>query len=370
MFTKDKAVPLVSLDDAALLEAERYSRKTHARAIASVGGGAARVLLINPVAVFSIAKSGWKGHKAFWSHEDLVAELNRRGLQPLPKGADESMGLLVAGQLVGIAAGEAVGVLLADSLVTDTVSSAAAGAAHGVVGSSVVDKFVGDQVAKAAGDAVKNAAEEAATSKFEDAGTSALGPGNAVLRPGVKGPPSPQPRARSPVLGFMRKPNTGPATATDHLTGRWEGWGEEVVEMVAVDTAEEGGANGAVAAGQAAAKASKPAYAAYFPITHRILTKLMPPAPSNGQPAPTPVAGVRYRLKFDLVFDGLIVSGKGLVDGCAVSGSVNASGTFVRLEEISENIVVTYDGKVAGGAIAGNWTSTDGRKGTFRITHF
>ncbi|KAJ3332325.1 hypothetical protein HDU76_000605 [Blyttiomyces sp. JEL0837] len=372
MFKKDTAVPLVTLDNETLLKAEKESRKTHKKAIAGVYGSTAR-LIYSPMAAYGIAKSGLKGHNSFWSHQDLLAEIHRRKLTPLPLSVDEHMGVLVAGQVVSFAAGSMIGEMLEP--VSDVAVSSVIGAGDSLGVGDHVAKFVSGKVAETIAEGtvdgvIVGAADHVASGAVGGDGVEEKDKGKV-------------PHQRKPVLGFIRKPHTGPAVVTSHLSGRWDGFAQEEEEVKSGEEGDRVGDGGeevdadlgsaATAVLQVVSDVQKRLSWGGTKPDDANGTKTSPakhqqPVLLPGQKLVTIVA--RYRLKMDLVFLGVKVQGKNWVDeDSSIEGIANEQGTLVTLTERNSNITVHYQGKVSGGQIIGRWKASDGREGAFKLTH-
>ncbi|KAJ1569646.1 hypothetical protein HK405_012019 [Cladochytrium tenue] len=343
MFRTDKAVPLVTLDDAALLEAERYSRKEHNKGVAGVLGGGVRVFY-SPLAVIGIAKAGAKGHKNFWSHEDVLAEVKRRGLTPLPKGLDENAGVLIAGQVVAAVAGNTLGEFLGNSVVHPGVELAA-NHIPSEIGANATE-FIGKKIAG-------NVAEEAVSATVNNTVDS--------LPAGVGGSAAPSPPSyRTPILSFLRRPRTGPASATKHLEGLWGGYARELIRVTAKATDD-----------------SEPNEKDELePLSQdddvpQIEEALGSQPRGIDEPASEFRVAQKYLMRLVLTFDGTSATGKSLVDPDAVvTGEADPAGRNLTLVEKSSSVEVTYVAKVAGGKIQGTWTSSDSRQGVFKLSHY
>ncbi|KAI9364514.1 hypothetical protein DFJ73DRAFT_809742 [Zopfochytrium polystomum] len=352
MFKRDDAVPLVTLDDETLLKAEREIRKTHSKSVAGVVGGGFRTLY-SPLAVIGIAKAGIKGHKSFWTHEDVLAEVKRRGLTPLPKGVDEHMGVLVAGQVVATVAGKTLGDSLASTVVEPTVSVAASALTSETVThvvNYVAKKVTGDIVEEAVATTVNNTIDSlpAGSAEKPDGPSDASKANNS-------------PKSRKPILGFIRKPRTGPATATSHLAGVWGGFGREL---------EWAAANGGSAEQKQAVASDQAETADEDVIDPDARKDLMETLSPESAPKGEFKECGKYLMRFDLLFDETRISGKNLLDPDAViSGTARADGQEITFTETNEGVEVTYRAKVAGGKMQGTWTSSDKRRGTFKLAH-
>ncbi|KAJ3207292.1 hypothetical protein HDU67_007579 [Dinochytrium kinnereticum] len=198
--------------------------------MASAGGGVFKTVFLNPISAVGMTKSTVKSHKAFWSLQDIHAEMRRRGghLKPLPKTAEESFLALALGQVVSIAAGEAVGDLVEGLGVGERVVEGAA---------SLFARQVDEVAGKLAGDVAENSVynytegsvvvnkrkgkngQVLADQQAVSASSSGLAENTAQSQDGEE----PKKHIRSPILGFMRRPNAGLQYATDHLSGHWEG---------------------------------------------------------------------------------------------------------------------------------------------------
>ncbi|KAJ3098257.1 hypothetical protein HK100_005142 [Physocladia obscura] len=93
---------------------------------------------------------------------------------------------------------------------------------------------------------------------------------------------------------------------------------------------------------------------------------------------------IKYRLKFSLAVTGTKVAGKNLLDDISVSGTCHESGTSLEWSETFSDsdddddgedstsggdLIISYSAKVSGGKMHGAWSATDGRKGTFSLSH-
>ncbi|KAI9347246.1 hypothetical protein BDR26DRAFT_854818 [Obelidium mucronatum] len=85
----------------------------------------------------------------------------------------------------------------------------------------------------------------------------------------------------------------------------------------------------------------------------------------------------RYRMKFELAFDpvsGSSFTGENVVDELKVDGVVSENGFFVDFGETAigadgQEVKVAYRGRIGGGLLIGEWISSDGRQGLFRLKH-
>ncbi|KAJ3029658.1 UNVERIFIED_CONTAM: hypothetical protein HDU68_011465 [Siphonaria sp. JEL0065] len=357
-------VPLITLDDATLLLAEKESRKTVAQAKSQIVGGTINLLLLSPMAVYSIAKSSKVSRREYWSHEELIKEIERRKLTVLPKTLDESGAALVGTQVVAVALGHALGPVVAGGVVGAATTGVVSTVSHFAV-SKVADNAVESVTVAATGKA-----SEAISSKFS------AGP--------------------EPVYTV---PDTNTVTATTHLNGTWSGFGKSEIEQTGSDSTGENQ--------KQTEKGFKGLYniaTDHFSHTSAVLKE----AKSSASPLKTLVSGlsnsvsttasavvtvvtgkgenavkeefavpIKYRMKFEFVVVGVKVSGKNLVDDLSVVGKCHESGTSIEWTESipkaeaggDSDLTVLYQAKIRGGQMVGTWTATDGRKGTFALSH-
>ncbi|KAJ3100210.1 hypothetical protein HDU97_002442, partial [Phlyctochytrium planicorne] len=280
-----------------LLQAELYARKSNKKAVAATAGASIKIIL-SPLAAFDLVKGARKSHFTFWNLQDIHVELANRNLKALPKGPDEHIVALALGQVAGIATGALVGKAVDAS----------------DIASSAVDGIVSHCMARHA----DKAADEIVGGMAENAVTSSLNKATKLAFPVSTEPPKPP---RSPLLGFIRKPDAGPAFATDHLQGLWRGSASRTDQIS---------------------------------------------------------AGGKFTVMLNLnVVDGAIV-GTGTAPGCVLSGSVNRQGTEVTIVETDGSTEITYHGTIRGGVMRGNWETThlfievsrEEKKGTFELRHF
>ncbi|KAJ3015194.1 UNVERIFIED_CONTAM: hypothetical protein HDU68_012838 [Siphonaria sp. JEL0065] len=79
---------------------------------------------MSPIAVVGIAKSANVKRREYWSHEELMKEIERRKLAVLPKTFDESNTALIGGQVVAIALGQSIGGMVGDAVGNNIVQGA------------------------------------------------------------------------------------------------------------------------------------------------------------------------------------------------------------------------------------------------------
>ncbi|KAJ3073931.1 hypothetical protein HDU98_000318 [Podochytrium sp. JEL0797] len=376
--TSDK-VPLVTLDDATLLLAEKESRKTIAVANSRIVGSSINLALLSPLAVFGIAKSAKVSRREYWSHDELIKEVARRKLAVLPKTFDESGTALVGGQVVAVALGHTLGGIVAGDLVGNAVAGVSGHVASMAISSSTAN------VVESATVNAANHASLAASSKFT-AGTS-------------------DPSYSLPSSDM---------TATSHLGGVWSGFGQSEVDTnseqstgkTTVTVLEETNAEtenvqptGLKGLFRSAAEIAsnhfthtqavfKNAISSSTPVK-TLVTGLTSSFSTTACAVITIVTGtkdsqtvtesfavpIKYRMKFEIVVNGTVVTGKNLVDDLVVKGKCHESGTLVEwAESIAKfdegtDLTVNYSGKIAGGKMTGYWAASDGRKGTFDLAH-
>ncbi|KAI9348121.1 hypothetical protein BDR26DRAFT_854011 [Obelidium mucronatum] len=359
-------VPLVTLDDATLLQAEKDTRKTVAQAKSRIIGGGVNLLLLSPMAVFSIAKSHKVSKREYWSHEDLMKEIERRKLTVLPKTFDESNAALLGGQVAAIALGHTVGGMVGDAVGTSV---------------SAVSTYI-------ASEATDHAVQEA-TITASGKVTDTIG-GNSI--------PNPQ--------SAYSLPDTS-STATNHLSGTWSGFGQSEVESNTPEpppykpdespkqeNIRPAGFKGLVVSAvsiaathlssttnaiKTAAASSTPLRTLVSGLSNSVVTtaSAVVTVVTAGKPGSTEVikedfaVPIKYRMKFEFGLTGVDVSGKNLVDGLAVTGKCHESGTVIHWSEYDKesDLTVSYQAKVSGGQMNGTWNATDGRKGTFALSH-
>ncbi|KAJ3195754.1 hypothetical protein HDU83_006678 [Entophlyctis luteolus] len=359
-------VPLVTLDDATLLAAEKESRKTVATAKSRIVGGSINLLLLSPMAVWTIAKSSKVSHREYWSHEELLKEIQRRKLTVLPKTFDESKTALVGGQLVAITLGHTVGNIVAGDLVGNATSSITNAIAH-----TAVERTT------------ENAVQSATVSNLGKISEAAAGTSHAPT-----------------VADRYSLPENMPAqaVATKHLNGVWAGFGQSEVEPSESQAAPapakaSSGVKGALQTAfdlasshvshtkdaiKSAAASSTPLRTLVTNIAGTVSTTsaaLMTVVTGNGADAVTEefAVPIKYRMKFTFSVNGTTVSGKNVIDGTPVSGKCHESGTIIEWTETvnddGEELTVSYSARVSGGKMIGIWSATDGRKGTFDLSH-
>jgi hypothetical protein len=261
--------------------------------MASVAGGAIKSF-VNPTSMYGIAKSGLRGHLSFWKHADLIAEVNRRGLTPLPKQIDESMGVLMAGQMVGLAAGETIGGFVSDAVVGPAMKGLASAAGMSLVESAAVNLVRDEVTDHFVGHAVEQAVQTPATNAIAGAVPEKLKPD----------PNTSKLRYKAPLLSFLRRPNTGPAYVTDHLKGIWEGWAAEAIQFSNNSPSELN-------------QASSPTPPARPPRDPPSSTSTRPPTPSVAAATSSTLADFSvpmYRMKIELAIEAMNVTAKNHVD--------------------------------------------------------
>ncbi|ORY40988.1 hypothetical protein BCR33DRAFT_719092 [Rhizoclosmatium globosum] len=320
------------------------SRKTIAKAKSNVVGSSIRLALLSPMAVYGIAKSSSTAKREYWSHEELIAEIERRKLTVLPKTFDESNSVLVGQQVSPLLLAYS-GTQLAHYVVTKTGS-------HAVEVASL----------SAAG-----VATDAAASKFSS------------------GP--------EPTYSLQNSTET----ATKHLSGLWSGFAQSEIEPASSrpSTPLEEDLESKASISDSSNSSGKPgpggirglissAKAQLSLTTSAIknsVSGLSKQAVSTASAVISVVTGkgadavveefavpIKYRMKVQLTIDGVKVSGKNLVDDLDVSGKCHEAGNAIEWQETipSEGVVVKYTAKVGGGHMNGSWTASDGRKGPFR----
>ncbi|KAJ3414782.1 hypothetical protein HDV05_006029 [Chytridiales sp. JEL 0842] len=347
MFSEDNAVPLVTLDNETLLIAEKDARKRHSKSVAQTAGGAVR-MIFSPLSVYGLARAGLRGHKACWAHQDILAEVQRRGLTPLPVGGDESRYVLAAGQIVTLAAGETIGGALANHVITPALEGWASAAGEGVANAAVHGLSEGKVVNHIVGSQVEHAVEK---------------PLNQAI---VAGMPQNQlapvaPSYYTPYLAKFRQPRKGPEHCTEHLQGIWKGWGgdhpAEFSQPAPISPPQE----------SAFQFQSAPLYDTRFltgPIPSSYTSDNSPlsslnessvsnedrsyltgiprsPSPFATPRSPSPLSAnnttgtLTYMLEFELWIQATLVTGRNLVDPRnQVTGTVNPAGTHMTLKEV------------------------------------
>ncbi|KAJ3343292.1 hypothetical protein HDU83_005727 [Entophlyctis luteolus] len=151
----------------------------------------------------------------------------------------------------------------------------------------------------------------------------------------------------------------------DHFSGDWLGFGEEI-ELAIVNVDDEDEETRAIEA--LAAKSSRTAP----------LANLAPDTDGRGHKKSVVVLA-RYRMHFQFSFDsgaGGLFTGRNMVDDLEVNGVVDpTSGFHVDFGEVcpgdseEEDIRVAYRGRIGGGLLKGEWISSDGRQGLFKMKH-
>ncbi|KAJ3234210.1 hypothetical protein HDU81_001651 [Chytriomyces hyalinus] len=426
------SVPVVTLDDATLLLAEKATRTAHARANSAVIGGTASLLLLSPMAVVGIARSAQRSRRSVWSHDELIAEVRRRGLTVLEKTQDESAVVLVGAQLAAVVLGNAVAGQVEHFIepVADITAGALASSTRLVAGKAtdaVVSNTVIAGVDKvSAGVAAKQQQQQSAVLDTT---------GNESSQPVYSLPPSPPTSDKKKMNPFaftlaLFSPKPEVIAATAHLSGEWTGTAlsnlydpidtsnetmnpeqfEEARPLPAVPTSlphtsTEPTTPAAKASISASLDSLKNAIATVQASTNTALaqTRNSITSAANAFKAAASESGktvtarfynpanavvtvaetkqevivpVQYRMKFSIRVEGVTVSGKNLVDDLAISGRCHESGTRIEFMEtlpetveVGAPVNVMYRAKVSGGYMSGTWETSDGRTGTFTLSH-
>ncbi|KAI8846045.1 hypothetical protein BJ741DRAFT_586461 [Chytriomyces cf. hyalinus JEL632] len=387
--SKPTAQTLASIDDKTLLELERECRTRHKQNIAQTVGSAGRVLSKSPIAVASIARSGLATSKTFVEHDEILKEVKRRGLTPLEQLSSENLYVMVAGQLVAVAVGHKMGEKIAHGVVepiitrfggiavermtqkfteqvveqvAENVLSSAAINAH-----RPVDPFSAtpssSATASAAGGATAGSAAStpaAGSSRSSISLTTAVSVANAAMLMGRKTIVG----VSNTVFKKSAAAETGSSSSSgssnplhivnsvqsQHFSGQWVGIGEELEIAVEDNFLDENDI--------------------------RVLKNKLAAMPEMDDAGHTKVAQVvaRYRMKFSFQFRAHEFSGENMVDNLSVNGVIDDQGTNVDFAEMviapdGQEVVVSYVGKISGGLMIGEWVSSDGRSGLYRLKH-
>ncbi|KAI8846041.1 hypothetical protein BJ741DRAFT_586454 [Chytriomyces cf. hyalinus JEL632] len=431
------SVPVVTLDDATLLLAEKATRTAHARANSAVIGGTASLLLLSPMAVFGIARSAQRSRRSVWSHDELIAEVRRRGLTVLEKTQDESAVVLVGAQLAAVVLGNAVAGQVEHLVqpIADITAGALASSTRLVAGKAT-DVVVSNSVIAGVDKVSAGVASKQSAALDTAAGTQS--------QPVYSLPPSPPASDKKKMNPFaftlaLFSPKPEVIAATAHLSGEWTGTAisilydpidttstspeaanpeqpEEARPLPAVPTGlpppltepitpakasisssldslknaiatVQASTNTALAqtrtsitsaanAFKAAASESGKNVTARLCNTANAVITVVKGAGTPDETKQEVIVPVQYRMKFNIHVQGVTVSGKNLVDDLAISGRCHESGTRIEfMETLSETaevgapVNVMYRAKVSGGYMNGTWETSDGRTGTFTLSH-
>ncbi|KAJ3249067.1 hypothetical protein HDU77_007885 [Chytriomyces hyalinus] len=432
------SVPVVTLDDATLLLAEKATRTAHARANSAVIGGTASLLLLSPMAVVGIARSAQRSRRSVWSHDELIAEVRRRGLTVLEKTQDESAVVLVGAQLAAVVLGNAVAGQVEHLVqpVADITAGALASSTRLVAGKAT-DVVVSNSVIAGVDKVSAGVAAKQSATLDTAAGTQS--------QPVYSLPPSPPASDKKKMNPFaftlaLFSPKPEVIAATAHLSGEWTGTAISNLydpidtpntspEVANPEQPEEARPLPAVPAGLPSppstepitpAKASistsldslKNAIATVQASTNTALTQtrnsitsaanafkaaaseggknvttrlyntanavvtVVVKGPAADETKHEVIVPVQYRMKFSIRVQGVTVSGKNLVDDLAISGRCHESGTRIEFMEtlpetveVGAPVNVMYRAKVSGGYMNGTWETSDGRTGTFTLSH-
>ncbi|ORY41010.1 hypothetical protein BCR33DRAFT_852469 [Rhizoclosmatium globosum] len=157
----------------------------------------------------------------------------------------------------------------------------------------------------------------------------------------------------NPSSSSSSSSTTTTPTNTAHFSGLWTGIGEET-EIVVVDEIDPD-------EDIQLEKLKQKLHISQFEKDDR-----------GGQQGVCVVA--RYPMKFDFKFNGFAFEGVNVVDSLDVNGVVTEDGHHVDFGETcvdadGKEVQVFYRGRIGGGQLIGEWVSSDGRQGLFRVRH-
>ncbi|KAJ3392877.1 hypothetical protein CcCBS67573_g02839 [Chytriomyces confervae] len=387
--SKPTAQTLASIDDKTLLELERECRTRHKQNIAQTVGSAGRVLSKSPIAVASIARSGLATSKTFVEHDEILKEVKRRGLTPLEQLSSENLYVMVAGQLVAVAVGHKMGEKIAHGVVEPIVTRFG-----GIAVERMTQKFTEQVVEQVAENVLSSAAINAHkpvdpfSATPSSSGTPSAAGGGAASSTPAAGSSRPSISlttavsvanaailmGRKTIVGVSNtvfKKSAGAESGSSssssssissnplhivnsvqsqHFSGQWVGIGEELEIAVEDNFLDENDI--------------------------RVLKNKLAAMPEMDDAGHTKVAQVvaRYRMKFSFQFKAHEFSGENLVDNLSVNGVIDDQGANVDFAEMviapdGQEVVVSYVGKISGGLMIGEWVSSDGRSGLYRLKH-
>ncbi|KAI8845398.1 hypothetical protein BC829DRAFT_399576 [Chytridium lagenaria] len=365
MFTRNRAVPLVT--------------------VATTSTSTFKSIFLSPTSLLTLPFHISHSHTSFWSLQDIHVELRSRNLQPLPLTPEESFFAIAAAQVMSVAAGEWIGGAVEGSGVVEKVVDG--------VGNWWIERGIEEGIEKASGDVAEHsvlASTGGAISTRCCGDCSSWGSTGGPWR-------APKP-LRKPILRFIRNQVLGPAHATDHLNGHWEGFAVPYFESSSHNYYPSFECNRKLATAQPVShgitasrqETTASRLAASFEAVNigvkaamafqRKGKKRLSGAMHVGMKAAVKAAGgpgketgsrrksgrgkknddvkaklkaMRSPLSFDLVFVGVQAYGVGKVYETLVTGNANPAGSEI-----------TYFGVVAGGVMRGRWwTSFTEREG-------
>ncbi|KAJ3238296.1 hypothetical protein HDU78_003595 [Chytriomyces hyalinus] len=401
-------------DDYTLLRMEQESRKKHKMSVAKAVGAAAKILFKSPIAVFGIAKTGFKAHQTYMDHDEILDEIKLRGLKPLEAEPQESIYVMVAGQLLAVFIGHKLGENVANSYVEPLITR---------FGGAAVEKMsekLTEHIVEEASESIfsnllskahlrPNSANQATTNAGQPATkrpnsanssnshlssrpastrpTSAQSASSEVPAPdaGVGHPGTLKPSRSATSLAalkematsvtafgvskatemaqkYLSKPSVTSAslqTISPTYSGEWTGFAEEL-EIVPVQGTESDDDH---------SKQDFGVHALFLKLSAGI-TQLERTA--NGQKKEV-VCIARYRMRFLVQFEGSRVTGKNMVDDLAIVGQVQDAQshfyfTEMAKESTGQEITVYYQGGVVNDELVGEWVASDKRQGLFRLS--
>ncbi|KAJ3128448.1 hypothetical protein HK100_009169 [Physocladia obscura] len=399
---------LRQMDNDTLLQLEREARKSTKQAAARTAGAASKLLYKAPIAVVSIARAGLAAHSVYVTHSNILAEVTRRGLVPLAQTPDENLIVLVAGQLVAVAVGHKLGEKVAASVVEPLVTHFG-----GIAVEQMTQKFTEMVVENAAENLMSDAAGGGSSggtainakavfnavlnkAKIKIPGFNAPAAATAptlqppqpsvstfptnfeyVALPATTSPPPSMSRTKTLTNQAISMATSAFATASSiassalsssakaagqtvamekysHYSGEWVGFGEEL-DIVVVDAET---------------------YNNDIEIKSVIESLHEQPESDDKGNKKTVTVLARYRMNFNFNFNSSqIVTGHNKMDNLAVNGVIDEPGFHVDFGEVAtgsiptDEVQVVYRGRIGGGQLIGEWISSDGRQGLFRLKH-
>ncbi|KAJ3234205.1 hypothetical protein HDU81_001646 [Chytriomyces hyalinus] len=409
-------------DDYTLLRMEQESRKKHKMSVAKAVGAAAKVFFKSPIAVFGIAKTGFKAHQTYMDHDEILNEIKLRGLKPLEAEPQESIYIMVAGQLLAVFIGHRFGENVANSFVEPLVTRFGGAAvekmseklaehiteeaSEGIFSNMFAKAHLRPNSAKQATSAGQPATQRpnsANSANSTNSSSSHLDSRPASTRPAsaqsassevpvtpdasvVGHPGTLKPSRSATSLAALKEMATsvtayGVSKATEmaqkYLTkpsvtspslqiisplysGEWTGFAEEL-EIMPVHVTESD---------EDHAKQDFGVHALFLKLSAGV-TQMERTA--NGQKKEV-ICIARYRMRFLVQFEGSRVTGKNMVDDLAIVGQVQDAQSHFYFTEMAkestggQEITVYYQGGVVNDELVGEWVASDKRQGLFRLS--
>ncbi|KAI8612603.1 hypothetical protein BC830DRAFT_1135905 [Chytriomyces sp. MP71] len=374
---KTTAPTLAAIDDKSLLELEREARVKHKRNLAQGVGSAAKLVYKSPVALMSIARTGLAASQTYVEHDTILQEVKRRGLTPLEPLPHENIYVMVAGQLVAVAVGHKMGEKVAHGVIEPMITRfggiaveqmtarftefVAENVAENVMSSAAANATIpvnttqGTQGAQG-GAAVTSASQASGINKgrTNTVVSAAFSAANKAVELGKK-------TASTVNSTVFRKPSSVNASSSSlqpssslqssHFSGMWVGIAEELEITFSNDRVLDED-------------------------DIRALKGKLNAVPDTDGAGHTKIAEIiaSYRMSFLFNFEGYEFAGKNLVDDLEVNGIIHEGGVFVDFVEVAvssegEEVTVQYIGRISGGMLIGEWVSSDGRSGLYKLKH-